>query len=916
MVYEPLFCISFLISLLLIAILFRVRKNAVARLLIVMAGLDSLWIFLEGLPFCLIDIKIGALTQVIKFLPVILIPPVFLLATIEYTKFNKKNLPIAPLIFALPALSLLSVISNRFPYPFFSNIQFMYIDGIPIFAPTREIGFWIHTYISYALILSGLSALMIYAFKSARLYRRQAFVIFTGTFISIAINFVVISLGFMSAVVDTTSISILMTLIVFYCGLFRLPKSTIKPFARDLLIESINDIVLILDVSGGIVDLNPAAMRFLKTFAKNGGHYQFAHRADFTGVNMKEALELFPAMETVHPSADEANDSTLILHAGGKAVYFRVYESPIRDTDQAQIGQLYMLHDITQQQEYLNNLKHLNEELALSDRIINDALEGVVITDHTPAIKRVNDSVERISGYSKGELIGRNPSIFKSGRHDEKYYADMWRNLTEKGYWEGEIWNKSKDGEIYPNWMSITALRQTNGKVENYICISTDISKVKKTEDALENLAYYDTLTGLPNRNLFNERLSWALTRAKRNEKTVALLFLDLDNFKVINDSLGHAVGDLMLKEAAHRIKSRLRESDTAARFGGDDFTVILEDLQNGEDAKCVIEDLLKEIRRPYVILDREMTLGMSIGVALAPDDESTVDGLVRKAEAAMYAAKDAGGSTYSFSSEEIEKKNHETLEMQILMSKALVNNEFRLHLQPQIALVDGQYKVVGAEALIRWTTGDGIVFTPDKFIPLAERNGMIIPIGDWVLEEIFSIDKDLKAAGIELDLAINVSSKQFDSGDFVEKVKKLITDHRAQNIRLVIEITESFLLNNLDNAIECLLALKDLGIRVALDDFGTGFSSLSYLSRLPIDYLKIDKTFIADIDSPQQKNLTSSIISMAKIMNLRTVAEGVETREQLDKLMVEGCNEIQGYYFSRPLDVAAFIQYVAQKPE
>ncbi|WP_338032506.1 MULTISPECIES: putative bifunctional diguanylate cyclase/phosphodiesterase [Clostridium] len=564
-------------------------------------------------------------------------------------------------------------------------------------------------------------------------------------------------------------------------------------------------------------------------------------------------------------------------------------------------------------QEYTNNLKQLNDELLISYRIIGTAMEGILMTDASGNIIKVNDSFQRVSGYKKDDLIGKNPRILKSGRHDKTFYLNMWHSLSTNGYWEGEIWNKKKNGKIYPKWMSITSLKGSDGAVENYISISTDISKIKKTEDKLHSLAYYDLLTGIPNRTLFYERLERSLIRANDNKKAVALLFMDLDGFKVINDSLGHAAGDLLLKEVAARIKSSIRKSDTVSRLGGDEFTVILENVDSHEYVQAVSEVIIDKILLPYSILDREITLGVSIGIALAPYDESTVEGLMRKADAAMYDAKESGKGKYSFSSKEIEKRNQEILEMQIRLNAALHNKEFILYLQPQTAFDGNEFKIVGAEALIRWETADGKIFTPDKFIPVSENNRMIIPIGNWILEEIFKIDRILKSSGINIKLSINVSSKQFENNNLVSKIKEIFKENSPQNIDLVIEITESFLMQNTEKAIQNLQKIKELGIGISIDDFGTGFSSLSYLTRLPADYLKIDKSFIDDIANINHKNITPSIISMAKTLNLKTVAEGVETQEQINRLIDEGCDELQGYYFSKPLIISDFIKYIKQ---
>jgi diguanylate cyclase (GGDEF)-like protein/PAS domain S-box-containing protein len=915
MLFGSFFAISLLISLGLAYSLMRVRKNPTAKIMLVMVLLDAFWISMEGLPFFLADIQAGTTMQMLKYIGIVFIPPVFLILVNEYTGV-KTNFLNTPLIFFVPVLSIISVATNRFPYPFFSSAVLTYISGLPVFLTTRDIGFWVHTVYSYALILVCCLSLLRYAFRAPRLYRLQSIVIFAGTILSFALNIVVVNLELPEGVIDATPISIMLTTIIFYYGLFRMPKSVIKPFARELLIENLVDLVIIVDNDNRIVDINPAAVNF---FISNGGpdaRNNFKTASDFSGLMISDLKHYFPGMELITNENDAGREATLLIKNDRKIEYFQIATSPIRDYDQALIGKLHMLHNVTAQQDYLLNLKKLNEKLALSGRILHHALEGIAVTDRSNTITWVNPSLERMTGYQAEELLGQNPRIFKSGYHEQQYYEDMWCDLRERGYWEGEIWNRDKNGELFPNWMSITSLKNETGEVDNYIAVSTDISKIKKTEDALYNLSNYDPLTGLVNRSLFYESLKWALGRRKQNENVVALLFADLDEFKVINDSLGHAVGDMILKETANRIRSRLRETDTLARFGGDDFAIILEDLQAGEDARMVAEALIDEVRRPFIVVDREVILRLNIGVALAPEDENTVDGLVRKAEAAMFDVISGGGGTYSFSSEAIDKKNHEALEMQVRLSRALANREFNLHLQPLISLVDGRFRMVGAESLIRWRTLEGVIYTPDKFIPFSERMGTIIPIGNWAMEEIFRIDRVLKKEGFDIELGINVSSKQFDNPAFVPHIRQLLQDNRELNTRLVIEITESLLLNDFEKAVRDIQSLKELGIKIALDDFGTGYSSLSYLARLPIDYLKIDKSFIGDLLDTQKNHLTSSIIAMARNMHLKTVAEGVETREQVQMLVNENCDKLQGYYFSKPLDLERFMEFAARERE
>lgn len=906
--YGILFGASFLVSLILLAFLYNVRHLVIAKILINITILMAFWLLMETLSYY-VQAEAPALhMQKAKYISITFIPPLFYLVAREY--INKKTTSLLSFVlpFTVPCLSLLALFTNKIPYRFFSDAYVTYEDHIPVFFYKANIGFTLHTVYSYIIIGLGCWIFLMHAIRSPKLYRKQSIFIFIGSAVSYAINFSTIILRTGPIDIDVTSISMLVTIIIVYWGIFRLPQEVVIPIARELLVENLTDIAIIADSSDKIIDINPAGINFL---SKHGVNLK---QHNFIGVSIQEVMGTLANLRMSDTKADEPGEGTLIFAAEDQTIYFRMVQAPIYDTDKRPIGKLFMLHNITQTQQYMNHLQHLNEQLVISDRILSTAMEGILITDATGTITKVNSAFEQMSGYSSEELTGQNPRVLKSGRHEAPFYTDMWNHLLHDGYWEGEIWDRRKDGELYPKWMTITSLKRPEGIVEHYIAICTDISKIKKAEEALHKLAYYDSLTNVPNRTLFYERLEMAIIRAKDNQKAVALLFMDLDNFKVVNDTLGHAAGDSLLKEVASRIKACIRKSDTVSRLGGDEFTVILENIEDLEYVKNMAEVIIQAISLPYTIMDRDIKLGVSIGIALAPNDETTVEGLVRKVDAAMYDAKARGKGRYSFSSEEIERRNHEILDMQIKLSTALIHNEFQLYLQPQISWIEDRFCITGAEALIRWKTVDGKVFTPDKFIPMSENNGMIIPIGNWVLEEIFRIHEKLCRHGIHIKLAINISSKQFENNQLIITLKELLAKHDANGIDLVFEITESFLLKDLDQAIRSLQEIRILGIGIALDDFGTGFSSLSYLTRLPIDYLKIDKSFIDDIAIPGQKNLTPIILSMAKTLGLTTVAEGVETPEQIQRLLAENCDQLQGYYFSRPVDVDSFIQYAGKE--
>jgi diguanylate cyclase (GGDEF)-like protein/PAS domain S-box-containing protein len=826
--------------------------------------------------------------------------------------FIKKNTKIKRLhqilIFFIPVLSLLSVFTGHIPFPFLTNPEVHIQDGVPFFTYIKNIGFFINAIYSYILILISCYLLLIRSINSPKIYRTQSLFVFVGCTSSFIINILFITQKVFIIPIDTTPIFILVTLTIFYWGVYHLPKALIVPYARDLVIENIKDLLFVIDNNECIIDVNPKALEFLQLHADQKLK-KADHISKLIGINIYDVIKHIPDIKELTLPLNISKENTLVVEKDGHKLYYIINSEEIYDTDKLKIGRLYLLHDLTQMTEQLNHLVKLNEELVISDKIINQAIEGIIITDAKNVIVRANESMLRMSGYTNEDIIGQDPRIFRSDYHDDMFYQQMWNQITTKGFWEGEIWDRRKNGEVYPKWMSITTINDPNDKVTNYIAISSDITKMKKAEQDIHLLEYYDLLTGIPNRTLFYDRLNLALSRAKRNNSCVALCYMDIDRFKLINDSLGHDAGDILLVEVSKRIQSVIREEDMLSRLGGDEFTLIMEGDNCSEDVANIAEKIIKEINKPLLLKGKEVSVGISIGIALAPHDDSTLEGIIRKADSAMYHSKETGRGKYVFSSAEIEKRNQEQLELQIRLKQALVNEEFELFLQPQLSYIDHKYKIIGAEALIRWNC-EGTIIPPGKFIPAAEENGLILPISNWITAEIFKIDKILKENNIDTKLAINMSVKQFENKDFIKLLQKLLEEYSSQNIQLVIEITESMFINDLVRAIEYLQEIKALGISIALDDFGTGFSSLSYLTRLPIDYLKIDRSFVSRLDEIQNRNLTYSIISMAKTLSLKTLAEGVETLDQAEKLVEKDCDELQGYYFSKPITVSDFIAF------
>ncbi|BAP88245.1 diguanylate cyclase/phosphodiesterase with PAS/PAC sensor [Burkholderiales bacterium GJ-E10] len=543
--------------------------------------------------------------------------------------------------------------------------------------------------------------------------------------------------------------------------------------------------------------------------------------------------------------------------------------------------------------------------------------EGILVTDVHSRILKVNAALTRITGYPVAECIGRTPRIFSSGRHDQRYYKDMWERLQETGRWEGEIWNRRKNGETYPARLSITAVRDVEGRVTNYVANIADITMSLAAAEEIRDLAFYDTLTRLPNRRLFLDRLHQAMASSARNGQKGALLLLDLDNFKTINDTLGHDMGDSLLQQVADRILRALREGDTVARLGGDEFVVLVVNLGDdafdvAEKAKEVGNKLLVPLNRPFRLGDGRHHNTPSIGVTLFSGKE-TAEELMKQADIAMYHAKRAGKNTIRFFDRQMQDavNAHATRERDLRI--AIDQQQFELHYQVQ---VDGLGKAIGAEALIRWHHPVEGLVGPTAFIPIAEESSLIVGIGDWVIDTACAqlAAWNLMPATRHLVISVNVSSRQLRHPDFAAKLEHSIASHGIDVRRLKLEITESMLLEETESTVAVMERLHALGLRLTLDDFGTGYSSLSYLKRLPIDRIKIDQSFIRDMASdPHDLAIIRTIIAMAYNLQIGTIAEGVETDDQLRLLADSGCNTFQGYLFGKPMSIAEFERALRQ---
>ena len=540
--------------------------------------------------------------------------------------------------------------------------------------------------------------------------------------------------------------------------------------------------------------------------------------------------------------------------------------------------------------------------------------EGVIITDLETRILTVNRAYTEITGYTEAEARGRKPTLLQSGRQDPSFYQAMWASIQTSGHWQGELWNRRKSGEIYPQLLSVSTVYDPLGQPSHYVGVMTDISQLKRSEAQLEHLVHYDPLTNLPNRRLVQSRLQHAIDRAERQRAHVAVLFLDLDRFKNVNDSLGHPVGDELLEALTGRLSARLREDDTLGRLGGDEFLILLETLARPEDAGSVAQSLLQLLEEPFVLPSgHELYMGASIGISLYPEDGRSVTELVKHADVAMYQAKEQGRNTYRFYTPTLTQAANERLDLEARLRRALANDEFVLYYQPQF---DSQGRVlIGCEALVRWFSPEEGMVSPDRFIPLAEETGLIVPLGDWVLRTACAQGRRWLDAGFaEFTIAVNLSGRQLQQRDLVRRVAAILEQTGLPPERLKLELTESMIMLQGEQAADLLQSLKALGLRLSIDDFGTGYSSLAHLKRFPIDELKIDRSFVRDIPQDQSDmEIAATIIAMARNLKLRVIAEGVETPSQLDFLIRQGCHGHQGYLLGHPLPASDFARHLLQ---
>ncbi len=561
------------------------------------------------------------------------------------------------------------------------------------------------------------------------------------------------------------------------------------------------------------------------------------------------------------------------------------------------IGYISSIIDISHQ-------KQLEDEVQLAAMVFEYSLQGIILTDKENKIIKVNHSFTEMTGYQEQEVLGKEPDVLNSGMQSTEFYEIILKELLVRGTWQGEVYNQRKNGEIFPEWLTMVAVKNDAKEITHYISIFNDITEKKKAAEDINFLAHYDVLTRLPNRTMFNDRLEHALLHAKRNKHSVALLFLDLDRFKVVNDSMGHGAGDELLKQVARDLRHCVRETDTVARLGGDEFTVVLEDVNEEVSRICpiVADKIIQALSREYLINDKKVFIGVSIGIAVYPEDGGTIEQLLQRADMAMYHAKEQGRNIFRFYSSELNEQVQEKLYLETELRQAIDRNQLFLHYQPQYRLSD--QTIIGFEALLRWQHPKIGEIPPDQFVCIAEESGLILEMGEWVLKTAASqLVQWQRQSQSNLSMSINVSVKQLEREGFVEAVQQTLVETGLSPECIELEVTESIFLDEDSITLKLLNQLDRLGVQLAMDDFGTGYSNMSYLKKLPIDRIKIDRCFVSELPNDEDDMaIVCAVIDIARHFKIGVIAEGIDQQEQAEYLLKQGCDIGQGYFYSKPL--------------
>jgi diguanylate cyclase (GGDEF)-like protein/PAS domain S-box-containing protein len=665
-----------------------------------------------------------------------------------------------------------------------------------------------------------------------------------------------------------------------------------------LLIELAKDAIFLADAqSHTIIDCNISATKLL---GKPKDEIIGLHQSK---IHPPEKIEYYQQIFRSHiESGKDIAEDVMVLHHEGYHIPVDIHASVFYLDDRQVVLGIF---------REISDRKRAEAEMRIAATAF-ESQEGMLVTDDAGVILRVNRAFTEITGYMADEVIGKSPKMLSSGYHDRQFYAEIRDCIANSGSWDGEIWDKRKNGEIFPQHLSITAVKNEAGSVTNYVATFIDITSSKAAEDEIRSLAFYDALTGLPNRRLLLDRLGQALATSLRSGRSGAVLFLDLDHFKILNDTMGHDVGDLLLIQVAERLKECVREGDTVARLGGDEFIVMLEDLseestQAAAQVETISHKILTYLNQTYQLGKNEYRSASSIGIVIFNDDKFTQEDLLKQADIAMYQAKKSGRNTLRFFDQKMQEAISARVALERELRIALSEEQFQLHYQIQ---VDQFNRPIGAEVLLRWRHPEKGLLSPIEFIAVAEETGLILPIGLWVLDSACAqlMLWQQEARTEHLSLSVNVSAKQFRQDDFADQVRSMIARRRINTTKLKLELTESILMDNLEDTIMTMNVLRNLGVQFSLDDFGTGYSSLQYLKQLPLDQLKIDQTFVRDIvDDAHDRSIVRTIIAMANSLELNVIAEGVELIEQREILLNKGCTLYQGFLFGQPVSISEF---------
>ncbi|MEJ2590163.1 MAG: EAL domain-containing protein [Candidatus Thiodiazotropha sp.] len=662
-----------------------------------------------------------------------------------------------------------------------------------------------------------------------------------------------------------------------------------------------------LDTEGRVTFVNRAALRMLgheESDLLNRSHHEIVHHSHPDGTPYpRSECPIQQSLKSGKPNQGQE----IFFASNGAPVPVEYTCTPLLDRDEIE-GVVVTFQDVSER-------IRVKREQRLSASVFDHSHDAIMVTDRKGIILKINRAFREITGYTDHEIIGHTPELLNAGKQPPDFFRNLRETIEREGRWQGEVVNRKRDGSHFPAWVTISSVRNSEGELTHYVAIFSDITPLKLSLEQIEHLAHHDPLTGLPNRLLLNDRLKIAVRQARRENHSVALLFLDLDRFKDINDSLGHMVGDKLLLEFAARIRSQVREEDTVARLGGDEFVILINRIHSEQEVEVIARKIMAGLREPIRLDNQELVITISIGISLFPQDSRDADELIRHADAAMYHAKEQGLCEFRFYDRRMSIEAEQRVQLEIALRRALEQQAFELHYQPQVSLSSGQ--ITGIEALVRWRREDAELLLPAAFIPLAEMTGLIEPLGEWILREACQQAAKWHRQGVfNGPISINISGVQIQRGRVVESVKRALGATGLAPSALVLELTESTIMQKKEGVLGILRELKALGIRLSVDDFGTGYSSLSYLQNLPVDQLKIDREFVKHLpDDTRGGAITKAIIDLAKGLGLSVVAEGLEMVSQCRLLTELGCDQGQGWILSRPLTAADMEQLFRDAP-